>query len=81
VVAGNPLKGVEALEYRLRAIQRKNTIAPPTRGRILSSGSPKALSNAPTVLEKCFLGPNGPRIRVKAVQDIVVSIVRGEGST
>jgi hypothetical protein len=39
-----------------------------------SAGEPKALSNAPIVLKKCVPGPNGPRIKVKAVQEIVVSI-------
>jgi len=39
-----------------------------------SAGEPKALSNTPIVLKKRILGPNGPRIKVKAVQEIVVSI-------
>jgi len=36
-----------------------------------SAGEPKALSNTPIVLKKRILGPNGPRIKVKAVQEIV----------
>jgi hypothetical protein len=39
---------------------------------------PMALSNDPIVLKACVLGPNGPRFKVKAVQEIVVSILYGE---
>ena len=40
-----------------------------------------AISNAPIVFKECVLGPNGPRIKVKSVQDIVVSILHSEGCT
>jgi hypothetical protein len=42
---------------------------------------PKALSGAPILLTNCVLGPNGPRIKAKAFQEIVVGILRGEGCT
>jgi hypothetical protein len=37
------------------------------------SGEPEALFNAPIVLKKCVLVPNGPRIKVKADSSKVVT--------
>jgi hypothetical protein len=39
---------------------------------------PMALSNDPIELKAWVLGPNGPRCKVKAVQEIVVTISYGE---
>ena len=36
------------------------------------------VSNAPIVLKVCVLGPNGPRIKIRAVQEIVITILHGE---
>ena len=33
------------------------------------------LSDAPVVLKKCVLGPNGPRIKDKSIQEIVVNML------
>jgi hypothetical protein len=42
-------------------------------------GEPTALSSVPFVLKKRVLGPNGPRIKVKAVLENGVSVSQGEG--
>jgi hypothetical protein len=47
----------------------------------ISALEPKALSNSSIVLKRWVFGPNGPRIKVKAVQEIVVNTLHGESCT
>jgi hypothetical protein len=41
--------------------------------------APKARIRHPNFLKNCVLGPSGPKIKAKAVQETVVSSSRGAG--
>jgi hypothetical protein len=55
----------QAIRVRLSLLMRK------------FRGEPKALSNAPIALKRSLIGPSGPRIKAKAVHEIVVSSLEG----
>jgi hypothetical protein len=61
--------------------EKKLWLQRPDVNQRLFCKEPNALASALIALKKCVLGPNGPRIKAKAVHEIVVSSLQGGGCT